>query len=132
MITNLRIRKFVLCLLFAVFGSSSVSAVAEELRSSQPSRYAELEHDLFAPFMDALFRGDINSLKQHLDDEHYARFASLLDQNADYPAYLAEHYKGASFELVEIDQQGEQLIGTVTVYWGDGRSSTMSVPLKEN
>ena len=125
-------RKLTIGLLCAVLATASVFSHAEQLRDSQPSRFAELEYSLFIPFMDALFAGDVGALKPLLDDDHYARFASLLEENTDYPEYLREHYKGASFELVDIDEQGNQLIGTVTVYWGDGRSSDMTVPLKQN
>ncbi len=50
----------------------------------------------------ALESGDVSSLKSTLGGQAYQEYKSLLMENTEYPAFLRDYYKGASFQIGEI------------------------------
>jgi hypothetical protein len=47
----------------------------------------------------ALQRGDVSALKSTLGGQAFRDYKTLLEQNTEYPDFLRNYYKGASFQI---------------------------------
>jgi hypothetical protein len=50
----------------------------------------------------ALQKGDVSALKSTLGGQAYSEYKTLLEQNTEYPDFLRNYYKGASFQIGDI------------------------------
>jgi len=126
----MRLKRIIAHLTLPIVLAVSSLTFAEGLRTSDPSRFSQLEYDLFNPFFAALSDGDVTVLKNLLSDAQYNQHKTLLNENAEYSTFLRSHYEGATFELLEITDNGQELQGQAKVYWPDGRVSEFSIFLQ--
>ena len=113
-------------LLIILFASVSSHA---ELSFDDPVLYDNLRTRVFEPYFIALQQGDLGAIGQFLPLDRYAEFKTLLEQNTTYSAYLKNHYDGSQFRLLEIVQVNQLYEAQVEIVWGDGRVSTLPVPV---
>ncbi len=94
---------------------------------NDPGLVNELNEQTFLPLFDALREGDLAALKRYLRPDVYAEYKTLFEQNTEYGQFLRDYYAGTTFELARVLDSGNEYVGEVTVYWPDGRSSTMEL-----
>jgi hypothetical protein len=81
-----------------------VLAVALPAFAVQPLSSAKLTRvkALLNRHITALRTGDVTGLKSTLGGDAYREYKTLLEQNTEYPDFLRDYYKGASFQIGEI------------------------------
>lgn len=60
-----------------------------------------VETDTLVPFLTAVQKGDVETIKQLLSEEDYQAYRVLLEKNPGYAEFLRRHYKDATFQIKE-------------------------------
>ncbi len=82
-------------------------------------------------YFDALKSGNIEGIKSSIAGEFYKEQKVLLEENAQYPAFLQKNYANASFRLENTYQPSpDRAVVNVTIYFADGNQSPTVFHLK--
>lgn len=71
----------------------------------------------------ALQGGNVVRLKDYLSEEEYRQYKVLLEQNREYPRFLKDFYRGASFHVGDVVRHEDHTIINVTISRPSGNSS---------
>lgn len=96
-------------------------ATAGDLRDEDPQTWERAESEVFVPLFEALQAGDVSAIKRLLDADLFEQYHVLLERNSAYPQYLKDYYRGATFELRGIEDEGDRYTADVVIQWPDGR-----------
>jgi hypothetical protein len=99
---------------FLFFIGSFASSNASNLDPSQTVVY----------YFDALKTGNIEGIKNSVAGEFYEDQRILLEENAQYSAFLRKNFANASFRLGNIHQpSADRAVVNITIYFADGSES---------
>jgi hypothetical protein len=85
----------------------------------------------FADVFQALQAGDVAALKGHLSGAMYEQYKVLLEENSEYPAFLRNFYKGATFSVDNIAHQGDNALVDVIITFPSGSRTVTKMLLKQ-
>lgn len=74
-------------------------------------------------YSEALREGDCRALERLLAPAAYETYRTLCEQNAEYPRFLRDFYRGASFWASDIREEGATIRCTLHVQTGEGETS---------
>jgi hypothetical protein len=85
----------------------------------------ELRTDLTTMFQ-AMKDGDVAAIEQHCSGPMLAEYKTLFEQNQEYPAFLRNFYKGATFSIGSVKPRpdGEMTVEAIIELGGGSKSIT--------
>ena len=101
--------KTILCILLAVL---TVTFSAIDAKATGPN-------DTVLRYFQALQQGDTQTIKDSITGDMSKDIKVILEQNASYPEYLKNVYKGAEFQIKKADIQDNDAVITVKVNFPD-------------
>jgi len=104
-----------------ILSTLTCPGIAGDLRTDDPGAYARAEAEVFAPLFKALKEGDVSTIEGLLDADLFRQYRVLLEQNEDYPQYLRDYYRGATFEIQGIESDNDRYTADVHIQWPDGK-----------
>ena len=81
------------------------------------------------PYFRAMFRGDLAHLRPYLSDALYQRYATLFEQNQDYPRFLRHFYRGGGLTIASVAAQGDTATAAGRVRRATGAPATIVLHL---
>ena len=114
----------VLLLLLCMVCQPSLHA---QVVSAAPSASEMRElHTSFSTLFQAMKDGDVAVIEQFLSGQMSSEYKRLLEQNQDYPAFLRNFYKGATFSISSVTpmSNGDMNVDVVIQLRGGSRSVT--------
>ncbi len=83
-------------------------------------------HASFNTLFQAMKDGNVAVIEQYFSGSMSAEYKKLLEQNQDYPAFLRNFYKGATFSIAGVTptSDGDMIVGVVIQLGGGSRSVT--------
>ncbi len=121
---------FVMSVWFAFFSCVPVLHAQEEVRATA-SEAGEVS-SLMLPFIEALKAGDVDALKGMLSEEMYREYRVLLEENKEYPAFLARYYEGVDVHLEEVYKRNGAVYARVRLTFPNGDTGVMNVDMKKD
>ncbi len=112
--------------LFICFSGSSYLNAAGVSQSSNEMREAE---STVVPFLRALISGDVEGMKNYISNEYYDKNRVLLDENTEYPGFLAGYYQGAEVKLKKISMEDGNIVARVKFLFPDKTKSHNAIYL---
>jgi hypothetical protein len=111
-------------------GLSARAAKAQASASVSPAEMQELTgsfNTLFAAMKD----GNVAVIEKHFSGTMLTEYRKLLEQNEDYPAFLRNYYKGASFRIARVTpaEDGEVVVD-VAIQLDSGSTSITRLATK--
>ena len=113
--------------LFIFANPCCMTAVQADERSVglENEQIAQLLNNQF----DALRSADTGTLKCLFAGEMYTKNRALLEQNAEYPDFLRNHYQGAVFTITDIMPYNNDVLSIITVLLANGREQSIKLLL---
>jgi hypothetical protein len=101
------------------------SALDAQTVSPTPSASEMRElHTSFGALFQAMREGDVAVIEQYLSGHMSSEYKKLLEQNKDYPAFLRNFYKGATFSIASVTPTSDGgAVVDVVIQLGDGSKS---------
>lgn len=83
-------------------------------------------HASFNRLFQAMKDGDVVVIEQYFSGQMSSEYKTLLEQNQDYPAFLRNFYKGASFSIASVTPtpEGDMIVDVAIQLGGGSRSIT--------
>ena len=93
--------------------------------TASPAETRELRSDLITLFQ-AMKDGDVATIEQHCSGPMLAEYKTLFEQNQEYPAFLRNFYKGATFSIGSVKPRpdGEMTVEAIIELGGGSKSIT--------
>src|SRR6266540_4234455 len=88
--------------------------------------------DTVSPLLQALKDGDVQTIRQYMSDDLYSNYKVLFEQNKEYPEFLRNFYKGASFQTGKITRVGDHILVDTIIKFPDSNTSVTRVLLKKD
>ena len=123
---NVRIRVLFLFLLWPIWQPALHAQAVQTVRSTpSASDMRELRANLNTLFQ-AMKEGDVATIQQYCSGPMAAEYKTLFEQNQEYPAFLRNFYKGATFTIsnVTATPDGEMVVDVVIELGGGSKSLT--------
>lgn len=100
-------------------------ALAAQTAVPSDSELREL-HASFNTLFQAMKDGNVTVIEQYSSGSMSAEYKKLLEQNQDYPAFLRNFYKGATFSIASVTptSDGDVIVDVVIQLGGGSRSVT--------
>jgi hypothetical protein len=117
----------VICIVAFLMGS--ISLQAQEIAVNDPL-YKHITNNIFYPLFTALKNGDVNTIKQYISGDMYSKNKILLEENKEYPAFLRNFYRGAKFQVENVEQIDANLIVNVVIEFPNGDRSRTKLLLQ--
>jgi hypothetical protein len=121
---------FAMSVWFAFFSCVPVLHAQEEVRATA-SEAGEV-NSLVVPFIEALRAGDVDALKGMLSEEMYREYRVLLEENKEYPAFLARYYEGVDVFLEEVYKKNDAMYARLRLTFPNGDTGVLSVDMKKD
>lgn len=112
-------------LLILLFGAVGPSVYAQTPSPPSTSQMRELNAS-FHTLFEAMKNGDVAVIEQYFSGPMSQEYKKLLEQNQDYPAFLRNFYKGATFSIAKVTPtvDGGMIVDVVIQLGGGSRSVT--------
>jgi hypothetical protein len=83
-------------------------------------------HTSFSTLFQAMKDGDVAVIEQYSSGQMSSEYKKLLEQNREYPAFLRNFYKGATFSIsgVTPTPDGDMIVDVVIQFGGGSKSVT--------
>ena len=83
-------------------------------------------HTSFSALFQAMKDGDVSVIEQYSSGQMSSEYKKLLEQNQDYPAFLRNFYKGATFSIANVTPtpDGNMVVDVVIQLSGGSKSIT--------
>jgi hypothetical protein len=109
-------------------------ALAAQTVSPAPSASEMRElHTSFGALFQAMRDGDVAVIEQYLSGHMSSEYKTLLEQNKDYPAFLRNFYKGATFSIASVTPTSDgSVVVDVVIQLGDGSKSITRLTAKRS
>ena len=91
----------------------------------------EINSKTLTPYFMALKSGDIFTIKQHIAGDMYKNSKVLLEKNKNYPQFLRDIYKGATFRTSEAVVSDGDVIAHVEIAFPNGNRSLARLRLSK-
>jgi len=86
----------------------------------------------FATVFQALQSGDVQTLKSHMAGHMYEQYKVLLEENLEYPSFLKNFYRGATFSVTNIVYKGDDALVDVVITFSGGNKTVTKMLLKQD
>lgn len=122
---------FPIYFIVVVFIATPSSAQSAEV---EPFSDIEIQNAVILPYFQALKNGAVNEIKKYLSTAMYNEYKSLLEQNKEYPEFLRNYYKDATFSVVRVSEIADEFEFDVQIEFPNGSQSisTLSVSQEKN
>jgi hypothetical protein len=74
--------------------------------------------------------GDVAVIEQYFSGQMGAEYKTLLEENQDYPAFLRNFYKGATFSIAKVTPTDGGMVVDVVIQLGGGSRSVTRLNAK--
>lgn len=119
-----------MCVSLLIYSQSDASPglVFDDVGKLSPS----VVRHAFSPMFKALKNGDINTIKQYLSGDELEKNRILLEENANYPEFLRNYYRGADFQIEKVEKKDDaDIIIGVRVFFPDGQTGAFDLQLQK-
>lgn len=90
-------------------------------------------HTSFGALFQAMRDGDVAVIEQYLSGHMSSEYKKLLEQNQDYPAFLRNFYKGATFSIASVTPTSDGgMVVDIVIQLGDGSKSVTRLTAKRS
>lgn len=94
-------------------------ALSQELKPLDPI-YASLLNKSLRPCFKAMKKGDIDTIKKYISGDLYEKSRILLEQNKDYPKFLRNYYKNATFNVKHVEKINDEIFVEIEIIFENG------------
>ena len=95
-----------------------------------PSEMRELRTS-FTTLFQAMKDGDVATIQKYCSGQMLSEYKTLFEQNQDYPAFLRNFYKGATFSIANLKPTPDgDMVVDVVIELGEGSKSTTHLNAK--
>lgn len=107
-------------------------ALHAQMVSPAPSASEMRElHTSFDALFQAMRDGDVAIIERYFSGSMSAEYKKLLEQNQDYPAFLRNFYKGATFSIASVTPTSDgNMVVDVAIQLGGGSRSITRLNVK--
>lgn len=81
------------------------------------------------PYFQAMRRGDLARMRPYISDELYKNYATLFEQNQEYPRFLRHFYRRGGLTIESVSVQGDEATARVSVRLADGVPASVVLSL---
>lgn len=90
-----------------------------------------LVQETVLPFLQALQTGDVQKLESLLAGKMLRDNQVLLQKNKGYPEFLRNQYKGAVFQVTQVNKGQDEFLVSINVSYPDGNNDSIRIRLKQ-
>ena len=123
-------KKFILPICFIAVALLSTPSIAQPVDMAD-SVGLEIQDAVVLPFFEALKNGDVNEIKQYLSTRMYNEYKTLLEQNKEYPEFLRNYYRDATFSIASASKIDGEIEVDVIIEFPNNSQSVSKLIVSE-